>query len=361
MKRGVRKMAVMLLLLVVLFFAAAILLLLPPSSGKLPKIEGAKALSEKITVQTDGGKLGVIILSKDSSNPPLLVCGGGPGIPQYLLESLLGSPLTDVFTVCYWDYRGTGLSYRADCTAAEMTSENCIADALRMTDYLADRFKTDKLYIMGHSFGTYIALKTVQQHPEKYRCYIAMAQIVDQEESEKRAFDYMAAEYEKAGNAKMVREFRKQNINGSQETFAAYCSSGLRDKAMHELGVGTARNMRSVIRGLFLPSLRIPAYTQVERIQIWQGKILSNRCPVSRDSRTAFNAFRDVPVLDVPVYFLAGSYDYTCCTSLQVQYYEAVKAPDKALFVFEKSTHSPLYEEHERGRQVLQEILARCR
>ena len=50
MKRGVRKMAVMLLLLVVLLFAAAVLLLLPPSSGKLPKIEGAKALSEKITV-----------------------------------------------------------------------------------------------------------------------------------------------------------------------------------------------------------------------------------------------------------------------------------------------------------------------
>lgn len=361
MMRGVRKMGMMLLLMVLLF-AVAVLFLLPPGLGKLPKIEGPNALSEKLTVQADdGAKLGTIILSKDSGNPPLLVCGGGPGIPQYLMESMFGSPLTDLFTVCYWDYRGTGLSYRDDISADEMTSDRYIADTLRMTDYLADRFGRDKIYIMGHSFGTYIALKTVQAYPEKYVCYIAMAQIVNQAESEKIAFDYMKGEYEKAGNVKMVREFQKRDISKSEEAYIDYCASGLRDKAMHDLGVGTARNMRSVIRGIFLPSLRIRAYTQAERIHIWQGKIKSNKCPASRDTRTAFNALQDVPVLEVPVYFLAGAHDYTCCTSLQVQYYEAVKAPDKALFVFEESAHSPLYEEHERGRQVLEEIVERSR
>ena len=127
----------MAVLLLVLCLGAAMLFLLPPSSGKLPAMQGPKAISEKLTVQADGSGLGAIILSKDSDNPVLLVCGGGPGIPQYLMESMLGSPLTDVFTVCYWDYRGTGLSYSNAISSDGMTTENFIGDALRMTDYLA--------------------------------------------------------------------------------------------------------------------------------------------------------------------------------------------------------------------------------
>ncbi len=127
----------MAVLLLVLCLGAAMLFLFPPSSGRLPEIEGENAVSEKLTVQADGSGLGAIILSKDSDNPVLLVCGGGPGIPQYLIESMLGSPLTDVFTVCYWDYRGTGLSYSNAISSVGMTTEKFIGDTLRMTDYLA--------------------------------------------------------------------------------------------------------------------------------------------------------------------------------------------------------------------------------
>jgi pimeloyl-ACP methyl ester carboxylesterase len=358
---SMRKKLAGIAVLLVLLAAVVVLVWFPPSFGRLPKMQGEKPLSEKIEVQTASGKLGAIILSKNTDNPVLLVCGGGPGIPQYLLESLYASPLTDVFTVCYWDYWGTGLSYKDGIAASEMTSSRYLDDTLRMTDYVADRFSRGKICIMGHSFGTYIALKTVQRHPEKYTCYIAMAQIVNQEESERIAFDYMKAEYEKAGNTRMVSKFNAFDLDRSQEALLEYCASGLRDKAMHEVGIGTARNMRSVVGGIFFPSLRCKAYTQSERIHIWQGKILSNRSPVSRDSWTSFNAVQDVPALEVPVYFLVGNYDYTCCALLQVQYYKAVKAPDKALFRFEQSAHSPLYEEPDRGRRVLEEIVERTR
>ncbi len=106
------------------------------------------------------------LLADDVSNPVLLVCGGGPGIPQYLLEDSCPSALPTVFTVCYWDYRGTGASFRSDADAADMTTERYVRDALAVTDYLAQRFSNDKIYIMGHSFGTYLALKTVQVYPD---------------------------------------------------------------------------------------------------------------------------------------------------------------------------------------------------
>ena len=344
----------------VLCIAAAILLLallvvFPPSAGKLPERGTANGLSERTRVETDDGSLELLLLSDDVSNPVLLVCGGGPGIPQYLLEDSCPSALPAVFTVCYWDYRGTGASFRSDAAAADMTTERYVRDALAVTDYLARRFSNDKIYIMGHSFGTYLALKTVQAYPERYRCYIGMSQIVDQTQSEYLAFDWMKEQYEQNGDSRMAEKFGKYDIRGSAQDYDDYFFSGLRDEAMHELGVGTTREMRSVISGIFFPSLRCTAYTQPERIKIWRGKALSRDFPVTKDA-IVFNALRDVPKLEIPICILAGQHDYTCCYSLQEEYFDAVDAPQKAFYRFENAAHSPIYEEYEEGKRVLEEI-----
>ena len=198
-------------------------------------------------------------------------------------------------------------------------------------------------------------MKTVRAYPERYCCYIAMSQIVDQKQSEYLAFDYMRDQYEMNGNSGMVKRFRIYDIRNSTEDYDAYFFSGLRDKAMHDLGVGTARNMRSVISGIFFPSLRCRAYTPMERIRIWKGKAQARSFPVTQEAIT-FNAYEDVPRIEIPICFVVGKYDYTCCASLQQDYYEYIDAPEKELYLFENSAHSPLYEEYEKGRQVLMQI-----
>ncbi len=333
----------------------AVLIILPPGRGELPEPKTENGLSERTQVRTENGDLQIMLLSENTDNPVLLVCGGGPGIPQYLLEDRYPSALPEVFTVCYWDYRGTGASYQQGIPADSMTTEQYIQDTLALTDYLKDRFSNERIFIMGHSFGTYLALKTVQAYPERYCCYITMSQIVDQKQSEYLAFDYMLDQYKKNGNSRMAAKFQKYDIRNSTEDYDEYFFSGLRDKAMHDLGVGTARDMRSVISGIFFPSLRCSAYTQAERIRIWEGKAQARSFPVTREAIT-FNAYEDVPRIEIPICFVVGKYDYTCCASLQQEYYEYIDAPEKELYLFENSAHSPLYEENSKGKQVLTQI-----
>lgn len=183
-----------------------------------------------------------------------------------------------------------------------------------------------------------------------------MAQISNQTESEYMAYDYMKAQYEQLGNNKMVKKFEGCPIRESDEMYAKYFSSSLRDTAMHELGVGTTRGMDSVITGIFFPSLRCKAYTWEERINIWRGKGMSTQFPVVKDS-THFNAFNEVSSLQIPVYFFAGEYDYTCSFDLQFKYYEQIDAPIKEFFVFNNSAHSPIFEESEKASELLEEIL----
>lgn len=341
------------LIIPIIIIVITVLAVLPPSLGKLPK---GHSLSEKTFLDVGGARLGLILLSDDTENPVLLFCGGGPGIPQYLMESLYPSVLPEYFTVCYFDYRGTGRSFDGGADPDAMTTDRFVSDTLQVTNYLKDRFGQDRIYIMGHSFGTFVALNTVDRHPENYIAYLAMSQVCDQYRSELLAYDYMRKCYEERGDRSMVAQFDKYRIRESEEDYRSYSNSGLRDKAMHALGVGTTSDMDNVITDLFFPSLRIAAYTPLERINIWRGKAASGEFAVHNESRL-FNAFEAVPDLEIPIWFFAGENDMTCCTSLQKEYYETVEAPDKRFFLYEGCAHSPIYEDGEKTREILGELL----
>lgn len=51
---------------------------------------------------------------------------------------------------------------------------------------------------------------------------------------------------------KRLEKFENYPIRESDEMYTKYFSSSLRDTAMHELGVGTTRDMDSVITGILM-------------------------------------------------------------------------------------------------------------
>lgn len=88
-RKRVHKMLIGFTVLIVLLLF--ILIVFPPSKGEIPCFydDNGKILENSVTekcyLDVDGDKLGMIIMAKDINNPVLLVCGGGPGIPEYLL------------------------------------------------------------------------------------------------------------------------------------------------------------------------------------------------------------------------------------------------------------------------------------
>ncbi len=106
-----------------------ILIVFPPSKGIIPQFcnENGEvienSIAEKCYLEVEDGNLGMIIMAKNINNPVLLACGGGPGIPEYLMEYMYPSGLADKFVVCYLEYRGTGLSYSSNIKAEEKTTE----------------------------------------------------------------------------------------------------------------------------------------------------------------------------------------------------------------------------------------------
>jgi len=315
-------------------------------SGKLL----AGSISEKIHVNINGVEQGMFIKSKVATNPVLLYLHGG--MPDYFLTRKYPTGLEDYFTVVWWEQRGSGLSYSADIPQETMTLEQMISDTKEVTNYLRKRFGQERIYLMGHSGGTYIGIQVAARAPELYHAYIGVAQMSDQLKSEILAYEYMLKQFRVNGNTKMVRKLEAAPVTMTDGTPDAY--RVLRDPAMHSLGIGTTHDMRSVISGIFLPSLTFREYTLIEKINMWRGKSSSGISKLWTDM-LATDLSKKVPELKLPVYFIEGIYDYTCSYTEAKSYFEILKAPVKGFYTFEKSAHSPLFEEPEKMQRILRE------
>jgi pimeloyl-ACP methyl ester carboxylesterase len=311
------------------------------------------SISEKIHVNINGVEQGMLIKGKDSRNPVLLYLHGG--MPDYFLTQDYPTGLDEYFTMVWWEQRGSGLSYSPDIPPESVNPEQLVSDTLSVTNYLRRRFGQEKIYLMGHSGGTLIGIQAAARAPELYRAYIGVAQMSNQLESEKLAYAYMLQRLKEDGNATMVRTLEEAPVTGSVPLPDSYVS--VRDTAMHSLGIGTTHDMKSIVTGLLLRSFENREYTLSEKIGMWRGKILSG----SRlwNMQLSTDLTKKVTRLEIPVYFLHGVYDYTVSYSLAKSYYEQLHAPLKAFYTFDKSAHSPLFEEPKRMREIMQaDVLA---
>jgi pimeloyl-ACP methyl ester carboxylesterase len=310
------------------------------------------SISEKTFVKIGGIRQGMIIRSKNNHNPVLLYIHGGPAFPNYFLFEKYKPGLEDQFTVCYWDQRGGGLSYSPDIPLETMTFEQLTSDAIEVSNYLCRRFGKEKIYLMAHSGGTPIAVLAVAKAPQLYHAYIGMAQITNQSESERIAYQYMVAQYTAKGNSKALGELKKFPILDNEATLIRFFKSPLRDKTMHELGIGTMRNMKSVLIGVFIPVWTCKAYNIREKFNIWISKIKFVKKAKFIDELFEMDLPSLFPKLDIPIYFLSGKYDLTVNIDLSKAYLERLQAPLKRFYTFENSAHSPLFEEPEKVMEI---------
>jgi pimeloyl-ACP methyl ester carboxylesterase len=340
--------AVLLVSVLALF---SVLLYMSPGTPKPFLDDGGKPLagsiSEKIHVNINGIKQGMFIKGRNSGNPVLLYLHGG--VPDHFLKDRYPTSLEEVFTVVWWEQRGSGLSFHPDMAPESLNPEQLVSDTLALTKVLRTRFGQDKIYLMGRSGGTFFGIQAAARAPELFHAYIAVGQISHQLESERLAQRHMLQRYKDAGNHKMAQRLEAAPIGATVPLPAAYLE--LRDVAMHELGVGTTHDMKSVFTDMFLRSLLHREYTLGEKINLWRGKLFSG----SRlwNTQLSTDLTQKVTRLDIPVYFLHGVYDYTVSYPLAKAYFERLEAPVKGFYTFKQSAHTPFFEEPEKTRQII--------
>jgi pimeloyl-ACP methyl ester carboxylesterase len=306
------------------------------------------ALSERSYARLNGFREGMIITGRDARNPVLLFLHGG--IPETFLSQRHPTGLEELFTVVWWEMRGSGLSWDPAIPPASITLDQLVDDTIALANHLRATFGQERIYLMGHSGGSFVGIHAAARAPALFHAYIGVAQMVDQLRSELLAYEFMLAAYRRRGDGAMVRRLEAAPVTVTGGTPSAYLA--LRDVAMHRLGIGTMHDMHSIVTGLLLPSLTFRGYTLAEKVNLWRAK-RRNGVSALWPEMLAADLSRSLREFAIPVYLLHGLHDFTCSYPLAKAYAMELRAPVKGFYTFEHSAHSPMFEEPARTCDIM--------
>jgi len=310
--------------------------------GDLRRIVTPQGIERNETVRIGGIEQFISIRGRDRRNPVLLILHGGPGFPELALAWWNTRALEEYFTVVHWDQRGSGKTYLLNDPkqiAPTMTPGQFVLDAEELTGWLRRDLSKDKIFVLGHSWGSYVGLKLAERRPEWLHAYIGTGQATNTPESERRGWAYAMAAARKVNNQDAIRELA---------SIAPYAAAGgqipLPDIALERKwsdffgGVMAYRPGQVDDKAARLS----PDYTDAEAARVFEGNSYSQgflfSAIVSLD-------LSKVTELRCPLILLEGRHDRTVNSDVAHEWFDKVKAPAKRFVWFENSAHEVMSEE----------------
>ena len=306
------------------------------------KIVAPHGIERLETVKIGGIQQWVSIRGTDTRNPVLLYVHGGPGYIAMPM-SWWWHGWEDYFTVVEWDQRGAGKTYLLNDPAKvgpTMTPERMVADTEEMTNWLRKTLRKKKIFLLGHSWGSYLGLQMAVRHPDWLYAYIGVGQLTNGPESERRGWQITLDAARRAGNAQAVHELEAlapyPDKDGPTPLQKIYAQRKWLDRFG---GVMAHRDTNDAESDL---SHLSPDYSDADIAHIWDGNDFSESHLLSWVLNVDMSNIRK---LDCPLIIFAGRYDINVNSDVAAEWFAKVQAPSKQFVWFENSAHLPMTEE----------------
>jgi pimeloyl-ACP methyl ester carboxylesterase len=320
-------------------------LLLSGCFARTSTINKPGAVADLSAVEIGGMEQWIMIRGEDQSNPVLLWLHGGPGSAQMPVHRAFNKKLENEFVVVHWDQRGAGKSNHRGFSEETMTLNRFTEDVHELTQYLIDRFEQEKIFLLGHSWGSQLGILTVQRNPDDYHAFISVAQVVHPQRAEEISYDWLKQQVEQHGSRRQKRKLEKLGplLYDEHDRYVTFAK--IKDSFGGSMDVG--------MRRLAWISFGAREYTVSDYVK-WLHGANRGSGPMWEELRN-FDLFRDIPALGLPVWFIIGSNDYNTPAVLVEEYYEFVDAPrGKELIIMDGTAHTPFMGDPERfNREVI--------
>jgi pimeloyl-ACP methyl ester carboxylesterase len=319
------------------------------------KIKTPNGISSLEEITLSDLKQWIFIRGTDQNNPVLVFLHGGPGVPLLGMSSSRRNDkeLIKHFTVVHWDQRGAGKSFYRDIPVHSMTYDRFVEDCKELIDYLRNRFRTPKVFLVAHSGGTVIGIKTAHKYPEKIHAYIGVSQSIDGYDEQKVAYDFIVEEAEKSRDLSRYNAIKaigpppydspKKYLK--QAGHIGRYGGFLADSSIKQfLRMGIA----------MINFLTSPEYSLTEGFRTLRNKGFEFTMNAIWEEYKNINLTNEIQSIKTPIYFFEGKYDMTTPTVLVERFYDNLDAEKgKQLIIFEDSGHLPMIEEKERYQELL--------
>ncbi len=303
-------------------------------------------------IQVGGITQWIRIRGTTASNPVLLLIQQGPGLP-IINEARRLARLLDLekdFTVVYWDQRGTGLSsasLREKASQVGISAARMVDDTVTLLELLHDRFGRRTL-VAGFSFGATFAVQAAVRRPDLVAALVATGIDIDMPFAETHAYTFVLRTARERGNRRAIRQL--EQIGPPPHVDVKRFSTRARWAANFG-GVTAGTTFNGLLRTLLASLLRSPDYSVTDIVRSFRGMTASQDALLPQLATT--DLVRTVPRLGVPIVLAQGRLDQVAPGDAAQRFYDSITAPSKQLVWFEKSAHTPQYDEPAKFRELL--------
>jgi len=294
-----------------------------------------------------------IAVSGNPEKPALLILHGG-GLPLPGVASKNDySILSENFLLVLWDQRGTGQSAHNTLNANTMKLGNFLADIQEITEYIKMTYKKDKLYLLGHSWGSMLGIRSVLEHPENYYAYIGISQQVHVSNSDKLVYRDLRTAASTQSNKALFRKLDKlgpppyQLGEWLQLRELVARNNGL-VSGQGEIGL---TGMLAKMFGSYLGN-RDYGLFEMFRVQRNMNTVMS----YIYNDMLSYDMTKTTS-LEVPVILFQGKHDLNSHPEIARSWFDKLQSPEKTWIGFNASAHMPMWEEPEKFQLELVRLL----
>lgn len=304
-----------------------------------PPIDMPNSVASLEAVILNGSRQWILIRGDNRDDPVLLFLHGGPGMSAMYLAHASTRLLEKDFVVVHWDRRDAGKSFNPNMPPDEERVSVQLGDAEALVRLLRERFGTRPMFLVGHSWGTYLGMLLIERHPDWFAAYVGMGQVTDSAKERAVADRFIHDEAVRRGNQEALVEMRKN-------------PNAFREKWLFKFG-GELHHSTSYVP-LLLTGFMAPEYTFHDALNVPKGPNYAARyMKYDVISKPLSDV---VTTVDVPAFLFAGRYDDVTPSVLGVAYFKELKAPCKKVFWFENSAHFPFYEEPKHFAEAMRDV-----
>jgi pimeloyl-ACP methyl ester carboxylesterase len=306
-------------------------------------IQTANGIDEAGYVRIGGIEQWLQIRGQDRHNPVILCLNGGPGGSWVPLTLWFVNWERD-FTVVQWDQRGEGktLETTGPSIAATMSIGRMSQDGIEVADFLRRHLQKNRIVLLGHSWGSILAVHMVKERPELFSAYVGTGQVGDLPRSLQLTYRATLEKARLAHDAATVESLEKigpppyeaARIRGVSILFSS-------------LAAYAPPSDQQALAELPKVMLTAPGYSLRDYYYLLEG-FASVPTPKLYEEMLATDLWRLGPEFQVPVFFFQGAEDNVTRAAQAEEYFESIRAPHKEFVRFEGGGHFTVWSMRDR-------------
>ena len=292
-----------------------------------------EALCQQRFVTIGGIQQWISIAGDNPANPVLLMVHGGPGIPQWP-DAQHFKPWEKYFTVVLWDQRGAGHTFgRYGAGTPDVSLQRIAADGVELSRYLCRTLGKKKIVVLGHSWGSLVAVHMVQQAPELFAAYVGTGQMADFHADgliQYKAILAKARRKHDAAELQALQTLGSPDPTNDQQ-YAAYRKYLPTVLAPSDLGYLKEQHAAAPALAAAYPKEgpNVGAGAKFSHARLWPYVVQADLPDTAGTLGTAY-------------FLIQGRNDMMAATAQAVHYFKVVKAPYKDLIVIPHAGHFAL-------------------